>query len=72
MGWDPHRLLSAVTAFAREALGLRVVDETPGMTVYELAGGGRFERGPVTRQGPADDPPASTRGDRARLDRFSP
>jgi catechol 2,3-dioxygenase-like lactoylglutathione lyase family enzyme len=33
---------SAMTAFARHA-GLRVVEETDGMTVYELGDGDRFE-----------------------------
>jgi catechol 2,3-dioxygenase-like lactoylglutathione lyase family enzyme len=34
---------SAMTTFARDVLGLRVVEETDGMTVYELADGDHFE-----------------------------
>ena len=33
----------AMTAFTRETLGLRVVAETAGMTVYELPDGDHFE-----------------------------
>ncbi len=33
----------AMANFARDTLGLPVVEETPGMTVYELADGDRFE-----------------------------
>ena len=33
----------AMTAFARETLGLPVVEESAGMTVYELPDGDRFE-----------------------------
>ena len=33
----------AMTAFTRETLGLRVVAETAGMTVYELSDGDHFE-----------------------------
>jgi glyoxylase I family protein len=32
-----------MTVFARDTLGLRVVEETAGMTVYELPDGDRFE-----------------------------
>jgi len=32
-----------MTTFARDVLGLRVVEETDGMTVYELADGDHFE-----------------------------
>ncbi|HEV2310569.1 MAG TPA: VOC family protein [Acidimicrobiia bacterium] len=34
---------AAMTTFAGDTLGLRVVEETDGMTVYELADGDRFE-----------------------------
>ncbi|HEY6318097.1 MAG TPA: VOC family protein [Acidimicrobiia bacterium] len=34
---------SAMTAFARDVLGLPVVEETDGMTVYQLADGDHFE-----------------------------
>ena len=35
---------SAMTALARDTLGLRVVEETDAMTVNELGDGDRFER----------------------------
>jgi len=34
---------SAMTTFARDVLGLRVAEETDGMTVYELTDGDHFE-----------------------------